>query len=118
MNSVYFNTVELIRTAYEPSQLLHTSQPQVAFIGRSNVGKSSLINHLVGRKKLAHTSVKPGKTLSINYYSVENRICFVDLPGYGYAQVSHQERERASQLLQAYLTDDLKLKLVCLLSKK
>ncbi len=114
MNSFSFKKVELIRTAYIPSQLLKDSIPQVAFIGRSNVGKSSLINHLLGRKKMAQTSGKPGKTLSVNYYRIDDCICFVDLPGYGYAKVSHSEKKRASELLDAYFSNS-SLKLLCLL---
>ncbi len=115
MTPVSFKQVELIQTAYTPAQLLSAPIPQVAFIGRSNVGKSSLINTLLGRKNLAHTSSKPGKTLSINYFSVENSICFVDLPGYGYAKVSHSEKSRANGLLDAFFAENSSLRLLCLL---
>jgi len=115
MTSVTFNQVELIRTAYTPAQLLTQSIPQVAFIGRSNVGKSSLINTLLGKKNLARTSSKPGKTLSINYFAVENKICFVDLPGYGYAKVCQSEKKRSNELLDAFFTENLSVKLLCLL---
>lgn len=114
MKSFFFNKVELIRTAYTPSQLLIHSLPQVAFIGRSNVGKSSLINQLIGRKKMAQTSGKPGKTLSVNYYLLDDAVVFVDLPGYGYAKVSQSERVRAGEMLDAYF-DKSRLKLLCLL---
>ena len=115
MNSVSFKHVELVRTAYTPEQILGGAKPQVAFIGRSNVGKSSLINTLLGRKNLARTSSKPGKTLSINYYDVDNTLCFVDLPGYGYAKVSRTEKKRAGDLLDAFMNQSPSLKLLCLL---
>ena len=94
-------------TIYTLEQLQERSPdaPQIAIAGRSNVGKSSLINALAGRNKLAKTSSKPGKTQSINYYRVEPWGFFlVDLPGYGYAQVSKTEREKWAKLIDAYLT--------------
>lgn len=115
MSSVSFNQVELFRTAYTPEQLLIDPLPQVAFVGRSNVGKSSLINHLMGRKKMAHTSSKPGKTLSINYYRIDNQMFFVDLPGFGYAKVSQTEKKRASELWTGYFQSNPSLKILCFL---
>jgi GTP-binding protein len=77
--------------------------PEIAFVGRSNVGKSSLINTLVGRKNLARTSNAPGKTRTVNYYLVNDAFCLVDMPGYGFAQVSKEERGGWKRLIVGYL---------------
>lgn len=90
-------------TAGLPSQLVKDGLPQVAFSGRSNVGKSSLINGLLRRKKLARVSGEPGKTITINYYRADG-VYLVDLPGYGFARRSDAERKRFSQLTDGYLT--------------
>lgn len=79
--------------------------PEFVFVGRSNVGKSSLINTLVARRNLARTSNAPGKTRAANFYCVDNAFCFVDVPGYGYAQVSRAERARWRKLITACLTE-------------
>ena len=79
------------------------SLPEFAFIGRSNVGKSSLINFLTGRKGLAHTSAKPGKTLSINHFIINDSWYLVDLPGYGYARVSKETREKIEKMIDGYV---------------
>ena len=84
--------------------------PEIAFAGRSNVGKSSLINCLINRKNLASTSSTPGKTRVINYYCVNERYYLVDLPGYGYAKVSQQERQSWRKLIESYLIENLFLK--------
>lgn len=78
-------------------------KPEYAFIGRSNVGKSSLINMLCGRKNIAHTSGKPGKTQMLNYYLIENSWYLVDLPGYGYARISKKKRREWQQMIRGYL---------------
>ena len=92
-----------------------TGKPEFAFAGRSNVGKSSLINALLGRKSLARTSSQPGKTQTINIYGINDEICFVDLPGYGYAKVSRQTRERWGAMIEKYLRKSPTLKIVFLL---
>lgn len=93
-----------------------TMLPEVAFIGRSNVGKSSLLNSLVRRKNLAHVSATPGKTQQINFFVINNeQWMFVDLPGFGYAKASKQERSEWKRLADSYLTERTQLKLVCLL---
>ncbi|MCF8040409.1 MAG: ribosome biogenesis GTP-binding protein YihA/YsxC [Desulfohalobiaceae bacterium] len=93
----------LIKTVYEPDQLSTDPEMQVALAGRSNVGKSSLINRLAGRKKLAKISSTPGKTRSINYYWVSPLQGYlVDLPGYGYAKCSKKEREKWSRLVEKF----------------
>jgi GTP-binding protein len=89
---------------YSVDQIPDDGRPQIAFAGRSNVGKSSLLNKLVGDRKLAKVSATPGKTRSINFFSVNERFYFVDLPGYGYAKVSRVERESWGNLIESYLT--------------
>lgn len=93
------------------SQLPTSTVPEVAFSGRSNVGKSSLINRLLNRKALARTSATPGKTATINFYRLDT-VRMVDLPGYGYAKVSDKERRRWSELIEGYFDDDRDLRLV------
>ena len=96
-------SLTLMATTYSFDQLLSLEAPQVALAGRSNVGKSSLINALAGRKQLAKTSSTPGKTRSINYYAINDGNTFlVDLPGYGYAKCSQDERNRWAKLLEKY----------------
>ena len=92
-------------TAGAPAQLLKAGKPQIAFAGRSNVGKSSLVNCLLGRKKLARVSGAPGKTITVNYYDIDGKLFFVDLPGYGYARVSRSEKQRWSKLINGYFSD-------------
>ena len=103
-------------TAYTLEQLISLAEPQIALAGRSNVGKSSLINALAGRKKLAKVSATPGKTRSVNYYKVTpHNFYLVDLPGYGYARASHTEREKWAHLLERYLVECSSLKALALL---
>ena len=85
------------------SRLPETTLPEVAFAGKSNVGKSSLINGLMNRKSLARTSSQPGKTQTINYYNINNMIYFVDLPGYGYAKVNEKVKEQWGKMVERYL---------------
>lgn len=94
--------VTLERTAYLPDQLILNGALQVAFAGRSNVGKSSLLNRLFNRRALAKVSQTPGKTQSINYYRVGEKLCFVDLPGYGYARAPKAERDRWKKLMDVF----------------
>lgn len=103
-------------TAYTLEQLISLPEAQIALAGRSNVGKSSLINALAGRKKLAKVSSTPGKTRSVNYYRVTpHDFYLVDLPGYGYARASHTEREKWARLLERYLVECSSLKALALL---
>ena len=97
------------------SKLPENSFPEVALAGKSNVGKSSLINCLICRKSLARTSSEPGKTQTINYYKINNSFYFVDLPGYGYAKVSMEIREKWGKMIENYLHKSKQLKLVILL---
>ncbi len=95
-------SVEFLKSVYPQDAYPPGRYPEVAFAGRSNVGKSSLINALVNRKDLARTSSVPGKTQSINFYLVNHAFCLVDLPGYGYAKVPQQVRKKWSPLIEAY----------------
>lgn len=98
------HNVDLTISAVRPEQYPKTAYPEVALVGRSNVGKSSLTNVLINRQNFAHTSSQPGKTQTLNFYAVENQLYFVDVPGYGYAKVSKKERERFGQMIENYLT--------------
>lgn len=97
------------------SRLPENSCPEVAFAGKSNVGKSSLINALVNRKSFARTSSEPGKTQTINFYNVNNEVYLVDLPGYGYARTSMETREKWGKMIEKYLNTSKMLKHVFLL---
>jgi len=116
----------LERTAFATKELLRDEAKKIIFIGRSNVGKSSLINKILGRKNLARTSSTPGKTLSVNYYNVKGEIkvgakgrdeefLFVDLPGYGYAKTSRTEIQRVKNLITAFFDTVKNARLVVLL---
>ena len=97
------------------SKLPDTGQPEIAFAGKSNVGKSSLINGLINRKSLARTSSQPGKTQTINFYHVNDAMYLVDLPGYGYAKVSEEIKAKWGQMIERYLNTSPMLKAVFLL---
>ena len=97
------------------SKLPDTIYPEVAFAGKSNVGKSSLINALMNRKSLARTSAQPGKTQTINFYNINDALYFVDLPGYGYARTSEQVKAQWGKMIEDYLHKSKQLKLVFLL---
>lgn len=97
------NQAELIISAVDPAQYPQDFQPEIALAGRSNVGKSSLINRLIQRKNLARTSSQPGKTQTLNFYGINEAFRFVDLPGYGYAKVSQTEREKWAEMIDTYL---------------
>lgn len=101
-----FNKVEFVRSAAVREHFLRDGLPQFAFAGRSNVGKSSVINRLVSRKNMAYVGASPGKTTQINYFRVDGRAYLVDLPGYGYAKVSRAEKERWGKLMESYFQDE------------
>jgi GTP-binding protein len=103
------NTAEYIGSWQKNADMPHTELPEFAFIGRSNVGKSSLINMLTQRNGLAKTSSTPGKTQSINLFLLNKKIQFVDLPGYGYAKVSKDQREVFGKMIKYYLRDRVNL---------
>lgn len=106
---------KMVITAGNKSQFPEHDLPEIAFAGKSNVGKSSLINALINRKSLARTSSQPGKTQTINFYDIQETCMFVDLPGYGYAKVSKEQREKWGKLIDSYLQERVQLKQIILL---
>lgn len=108
-------SVELETVCGITSRFPENDKMEIAFAGKSNVGKSSLINALVNRKALARTSAQPGKTQTINFYNVNEELYFVDLPGYGYAKVSQEVKEKWGKLIERYLNKSEMLKAVFLL---
>lgn len=102
---VNLNQAEFVRSAAKPADFPRDAMPQVVFAGRSNVGKSSVINRLLNRKNLARVGSAPGKTTHINYFLIDKQIYLIDLPGYGYAKVSQQERDRWGKLIEAWFAD-------------
>ena len=102
--AINFNKVEFILSAASEKQFVRDGMPQLAFAGRSNVGKSSVINRLVNRKNFARVGASPGKTSQINYFKIDGKLYLVDLPGYGYAKVSKTERDRWGKLMESYLS--------------
>lgn len=99
------NNARLTISAVKPDQYPDDGYPEVALVGRSNVGKSSLTNTLINRRNLAHTSGQPGKTQTLNFYNIEDQLYFVDVPGYGYAKVSKKQRQQFGQMIENYLTN-------------
>ena len=103
--SLNFNKAEFARSAGARDGFLRDGLPQFAFAGRSNVGKSSVINRLVNRKNLAYVGASPGKTTQINYFLIDGKAYLVDLPGYGYAKVSQAEKARWGRLMESYFQE-------------
>ena len=103
LRSVNFANAKFLRSYSLVEQITDNKNPEFAFIGRSNVGKSSLINALTSKKDMAKTSAKPGKTQLVNFFDVENILNLVDLPGYGYASASKTQRHEFSQFIKEYL---------------
>lgn len=106
---------DLHAIAVNPKQYPQDELPEIALAGRSNVGKSSFINSMINRVNLARTSGKPGKTRTINFYIINDNFRFVDLPGYGYAQVSKEEKDKWGQIIETYLKERKNLKEVILI---
>lgn len=106
---------KFIGSFYKLEQIPKDRRPQIAFAGRSNVGKSTLLNKLTGQKKLAKVSQTPGKTRSVNFFLINDKFYFVDLPGYGYAKVSKKERDDWAKLLEEYLSQSPHLKGIIIL---
>ena len=94
--------VEFVKSVAKAGDFLQDGLPQIAFSGKSNVGKSSVLNCILQRKNFARVGQKPGKTIHINYFSIDKKAYFVDLPGYGYAQVAASEKERWGKLMESY----------------
>lgn len=109
------NSAEITMSAVKKSQYPDEGIPEIALAGRSNVGKSSIVNTLLARKNFARTSSTPGKTRTINFYLINNEFYFVDLPGYGYAKVSKSEKEKWGDIMQMYLNDRKELCAILLL---
>ena len=109
------HNVEFLRSAVKESDFPRDGLPQVVFAGKSNVGKSSVINKLLNRKNFARVSAQPGKTIHINYFVIDKQMYLVDLPGYGYAKVSQGEKEKWGKLIERYLHGSGQLKAVFLL---
>lgn len=97
-----FNKVEFLISAASTKDFPQNRLPEIAFAGKSNVGKSSVINRILQRKNFARVGEKPGKTIHVNYFTIENKCYFVDLPGYGYAKVSQAEKDRWGRLMESY----------------
>ncbi|RNF40913.1 ribosome biogenesis GTP-binding protein YihA/YsxC [Planococcus salinus] len=106
------NNVELVISAVRPDQYPEGGLPEFALAGRSNVGKSSFINKMIGRKSMARISSKPGKTQTLNFYKIEDKLFYVDVPGYGYAKVSKSEREAWGKMIERYITEREELRAV------
>ena len=102
MATLNVNKAEFIKSAASPRQFIQSSIPSVVFAGKSNVGKSSVINRLLNRKHFARVGASPGKTIHVNYFFIDQKIYFVDLPGYGYAKVSQAERDRWGKLMEDF----------------
>ncbi|WP_332647093.1 ribosome biogenesis GTP-binding protein YihA/YsxC [Lysinibacillus sp. 54212] len=109
------HNVEMVISAVRPEQYPEDGLPEFALAGRSNVGKSSFINRMIGRKALARISSKPGKTQTLNFYKIEESLFFVDVPGYGYAKVSKSERAAWGKMIEKYFTARELLKAVVLI---
>lgn len=110
--NINFNNIILIISAVKKAQYPDTGLTEVALSGRSNVGKSTFINSMIGRKNMARTSQQPGKTQTLNFYNIDEQLIFVDVPGYGYAKVSKVQREKFGKMIEEYITQRENLKLV------
>ena len=104
--AINFNQAEFVLSAVKPATFIRDGRPQVTFAGRSNVGKSSVINRILNRKNFARVGATPGKTTQINYFRIDGKIYFTDLPGYGYAKVSKDERDRWGRLMENYFAEE------------
>ncbi len=109
--NINFNNINLIISAVKKAQYPDTGLTEVALSGRSNVGKSTFINSMIGRKNMARTSQQPGKTQTLNFYNIDEQLIFVDVPGYGYAKVSKVQREKFGKMIEEYITQRENLKL-------
>ena len=106
MAELNINNAEFIKSAAAPSGFIRDALPNIVFSGKSNVGKSSVINRLLNRKNFARVGQSPGKTVHVNYFLIDKKVYFVDLPGYGYAKVSKAERERWGKLMEQFFAVD------------
>ena len=104
--AINFNKAEFVLSSVKAETFIRDGRPQVTFAGRSNVGKSSVINRLLGRKNFARVGATPGKTSQINYFRIDGKVYLVDLPGYGYAKVSQAEKARWARLMESYFQSE------------
>lgn len=112
-----FQKAEFLDSCFGVKTIKLPTMPEIVFVGRSNVGKSSMINALLGRKALARTSSTPGKTVSINFYGIDGKVLLTDLPGYGYAQRSKEQRKGWGSLIESYLSLKTRdIRLICMLT--
>ncbi|MBR4424692.1 MAG: YihA family ribosome biogenesis GTP-binding protein [Oscillospiraceae bacterium] len=107
--------VAFVKSAARPADFLRDGKPAIVFAGKSNVGKSSVINRVLNRKNFARVGAQPGKTVHVNYFLIDGRAYFVDLPGYGYAKVSQAERDRWAKLMEAFFSEPARISLGVLL---
>lgn len=105
------NRAEFVRSAASSANFIRDGRPAIVFAGKSNVGKSSVINRLLNRKNFARVGSQPGKTVHVNYFNIDDQCWFVDLPGYGYAAVSKAERDRWGRLMEQYFTESERISL-------
>ena len=105
MATLNVNKADFVKSAAAAGQFIHSSVPKVAFAGKSNVGKSSVINRMLNRKNFARVGAQPGKTVHVNYFLIDGKLYFVDLPGYGYAKVSQAEKEHWGKLMEDFFAD-------------
>ena len=111
MPTLNLNKAEFLKSAVSPSGFLTADLPCIVFAGKSNVGKSSVINRLLNRKNFARVGSQPGKTVHVNYFCIDRRAYFVDLPGYGYASVAKTERDRWGKLMEEFFADPARITL-------
>ena len=112
-----FQKAEFLDSCFDLKTIKLPTMPEIVFVGRSNVGKSSMINAVLGRKALARTSSTPGKTVSINFYGIDGKVLLTDLPGYGYAQRSKEQRKGWGSLIESYLSLKTRdIRLICMLT--
>ncbi|MFR7767748.1 MAG: ribosome biogenesis GTP-binding protein YihA/YsxC [Oscillospiraceae bacterium] len=111
MPTLNLNKAEFLKSAVSPSGFLAADLPCIVFAGKSNVGKSSVINRLLNRKNFARVGSQPGKTVHVNYFCIDRRAYFVDLPGYGYASVAKTERDRWGKLMEDFFADPARITL-------
>ena len=109
--AINLNRAEFVRSAASPAGFIRDGRPAVVFAGKSNVGKSSVINRLLNRKNFARVGSQPGKTVHVNYFDIDGKCWFVDLPGYGYAAVSKAERDRWAGLMESYFAESGRISL-------
>ena len=105
MATLNVNKAEFVKSAAAPAQFIRSSVPKAAFAGKSNVGKSSVINRLLNRKNFARVGAQPGKTVHVNYFFIDGRLYLVDLPGYGFAKVSQAEKDRWGKLMEDFFAE-------------